>query len=200
VRTIDIIRLRTSSLIIVLIEAILTQHDGNMLHVIKFCPMAVPRVFWMSTSGALLIVAASASYFMLVILPNSQRHKDELIAEIASKQAAEKQILDCVEQARRAGQDMAKYSSGFGSPSNVSGVSNHYNRKLNKCIVDVQTVDKNGTAEFVMDAYEQSSVLWCTTRFMPKGTPPIQRTCMDSKNNRLDAAEADKQIDVLMRE
>ena len=54
---------------------------------------------------------------------------------------------------------MGKYSSGFGPPPNITGVSNHHNRKLNKCIVDVQTVDKNGTVEFVNDAYEQSNIL-----------------------------------------
>ena len=95
---------------------------------------------------------------------------------------------------------MGKYSSGFGPPSNISGVSNHYNHKLSKCIADVHTVDKYGTAEFVMDAYEQSSILWCMTRFVPKGASPMQRTCMDSKDNRIDPTEADKQIDTLMRE
>jgi hypothetical protein len=162
--------------------------------------MNVPRVFWLSASVALLVIAVSASYFLLVVLPASERHRDELTAEVARKQAGEKQALDCAEQARRAGQDMGKYSSGFGPPSNISGVSNHYNIKLSKCIVDVQTVDKNSLAEFVMDAYEQSSILWCTTRFVPKGAPPMQRTCMDSKNNRIDPSEADKQIDALMRE
>jgi len=162
--------------------------------------MNVPRVFWLSASVALLVIAVSASYFLLVVLPASERHRDELTAEVARKQAGEKQALDCAEQARRAGQDMGKYSSGFGPPSNISGVSNHYNHKLSKCIVDVQTVDKNSLAEFVMDAYEQSSILWCTTRFVPKGAPPMQRTCMDSKNNRIDPSAADKQIDALMRE
>jgi hypothetical protein len=162
--------------------------------------MTVPRVFWLSASVALLVIVVSASYFLLVVLPASERHRDELTAEIARKQAGEKQAMDCAEQARRAGQDMGKYSSVFGPPSNISGVSNHYNHKLNKCIVDVQTVDKNSTAEFVMDAYEQSSILWCMSRFVPKTVPPMQRTCMDSNDNRIDPTEADKRIDTLMRE
>jgi hypothetical protein len=52
---------------------------------------------------------------------------------------------------------MGKYSSGFGPPSNISGVSNHYNRKLSKCIVDMQIADKNGTAEFVMGSPSRSN-------------------------------------------
>jgi hypothetical protein len=168
--------------------------------VIQFRHMAAPRVFWISASVGLLVLAVSASYFLLVILPATQRHRDELAADVASKQAKVKQAADCAEQARRAGQDMGKYSSGFGPPSNVSGVSNHYNQKLGKCIVDVQTVDKNGTAEFVMDAYEQSSILWCSTRFMPKAASPMQRICMDSQNKRIDPTAADKQIDELLRE
>jgi hypothetical protein len=162
--------------------------------------MAVPRVFWMSASVALVVVAASASYFLLVTLPTAQRHRDELAAEIASKQAKDKQSTDCAEQARRTGEDMGKYSSGFGSPSNISGVTNHYNRKLSKCIADVQTADKNGTVEYVLDAYEQSSILWCSIRFAPKTASPMQRICMDSQSKRIDPTEADKQIDALMRE
>lgn len=162
--------------------------------------MPVQRAFWVSASVAILVVAASVSYYLVIALPKSQQHRDEVNAELAAKQAKEKQTTDCAEQARLAGGDMGKYSSGFGPPSSVSGVSNHYNRKLGKCIVDVQTVDKNGTAEFVMDAYEQSSILWCSTRFAPKAASPMQRICMDSKNNRIDPTEADKQIDALMRE
>jgi len=162
--------------------------------------MPVPRFFWLSASVAVLAIAVSASCFLLMVMPAAQRHRDELAAEIAKQQASEKQIGDCAEQARRAGQDMGKYSSGVGPPSNVSGVSNHYNRKLSKCIVDVQTVDRNGTAEFVMDAYEQSNILWCYTRFAAKARSGAQRVCIDSKNNRVDPTEADKQIDALLRE
>jgi hypothetical protein len=162
--------------------------------------MAVPRAFWVSASVALVLIAASGSYYLLAVLPAAERHRNELAAEIARKQANDKQAMDCAEESRLAGQDMSKYSSGFGPPSNVSGVSNHYNHKLSKCIVDVQTVNKNSTAEFVMDAYEQSSILWCMTQFQPKASSPMQRTCMDSKNNRIDPTEADKQIDALMRD
>jgi hypothetical protein len=163
--------------------------------------MAVPRVFWISVSVALVVIAASASYFLLVILPTAQRHRDEVTAEIARQQAGEKQAMDCAEQARRAGQDMGKYSSGLGPPPNITGVSNHYNHKLNKCIVDVQTVDKNSTAEYIMDAYEQSNILWCMTQFVTKGpSKGMRRTCMGSENNIIDPTEAEKQIDALMRE
>lgn len=161
--------------------------------------MVVPRFFWFSASVTLLVIAASAAYFLLAALPAAQRHRDELSAEIARKQADDKQIMDCAEQSRRTGDDMARHS-GFGPPPNISGVSNHYNHKLSKCIADVQTVDKNDTAEFVMDAYEQSSILWCMTSFVPKGAPPLQRTCMDDQDHAIDPTEADKRIDALMHE
>ena len=123
-----------------------------------------------------------------------------MTAELSRKQASDKQVRDCAEQARRAGEDYSRYSSGLG-PSHISGISNHYNHKLNKCIVDVQTADANGRTEFVMDAYEQqSSILWCITTFVPTSASPMQRTCMDSKNNRVDPTEADTQIDALMRD
>jgi hypothetical protein len=162
--------------------------------------MAPPRLFWLSVSVALLAITASISYFLLVVLPATQRHRDELSAELATNKARDKQAIDCAEQARHAAEDIGKYSSGFGPPPAVSGSSNHYNRKLDKCIVDVQTVDKNSTAEFVLDAYEQSNIVWCMTRFTPKESPPMQRTCMDSQNKRIDASEADKQIEALLHE
>jgi hypothetical protein len=162
--------------------------------------MSAPRIFWLSATVSLLALAASISYFLLAVLPAAQRHRDELSSELASKQAREKQAIECAEQGRRTAQDMGKYPSGFGPPPTVSGESNHYNRKLSKCIVDVQTADKNGTAEFLLDAYEQSSIMWCMTSFTPKKTPPMQRTCMDSQNKRIEPSEADKQIDALLRD
>jgi hypothetical protein len=162
--------------------------------------MPAPRAFWLSASVALLVIAAAFAYFLLISLPATQRHRDELNDELATKQAREKQTLECAEQARRTTQDFGKYATGVGLPSSVSGSSNHYNQKLGKCIVDVQTVDKNGTAEFVLNAYEQSDILWCSTRFVPKQTPPMQRVCMDHQNKRIDPPEADKQIDALLRE
>ena len=83
----------------------------------------VPRFFCLSESAAVLIIAASTSYCLLVVTPAGQRHRDGLAAEAAKQLANEKQIADCAEQARRAGQDMGKYFSGVGPPSNVSGVS-----------------------------------------------------------------------------
>jgi hypothetical protein len=162
--------------------------------------MPAPRVFWLSASVALLVIAASVSYSLLVALPATQRHRDELNAELAAKQARDKRAIDCAEQARRTGDDMGKHSTAFGLPPQISGTSNHYNHKLDKCIVDVQTFDKNSTAEFVLDAYEQSSLILCVTTFTPKAKSPYRRTCMDSKNKDIDPTEADKQIDALMRE
>lgn len=64
----------------------------------------------------------------------------------------------------------------------------------------MHTVDKNSTTEFVLDAYEQSDIVWCMTQFTPKALPPMQRTCMDSQNKPIDPADADKQMDALLRE
>ncbi len=162
--------------------------------------MSVPRFFWLSATISVLAIAISVSCFLLVLLPAAQRHRDEQNAEIAAKQAGDKQVIECAEQARHAAEDMGKYSTGFGPQPAVSGSSNHYNHKLGKCIVNVQTVDKNSTAEFLLDAYEQSNIVWCMTRFVPKGTPPMQRTCMDSQNKLIEPTEADKQIDALLHE
>lgn len=126
------------------------------------------------------------------------RRRDKLNDELAAKQARDKQVLDCAEQARRTTQDFGKYATGFGPPPSVTGSSNHYNQKLGKCIVDVQTVDKSGTAEFALDSYEQSDILFCTIHFGSKQTP-MQRTCMDHQNNQPDSSEADKRIDALLK-
>jgi hypothetical protein len=167
--------------------------------------MSAPRFFWLSATISLLAIAVSVCYFFLVVLPATQQHRDELSAEVSNKQARNKQVIECAEQARRATEEMGKYSSGFGPPPfgpppTVSGSSNHYNRKLGNCIVDVQTADRNSTTEFVLDAYQQSNIVTCVTLFVPKGTPPMNRTCVDSQGKRIDPSEADKQIDALMRE
>jgi hypothetical protein len=162
--------------------------------------MPAPRVFWLSASVAFLVIAASVAYFLLFTLPMTQRHRDELNNELAAKQAREKQAIECAEQARRTAEDVGKHSTGFGPPPTVTGSSNHYNQKLGKCILDVQSVDKNSTAEFVLDAYEQSSILWCMTHWPSKQTEPMRRTCMDSQNKPIDPADADKQIDALLKE
>jgi hypothetical protein len=164
--------------------------------------MPASRIFWLSASVSILAVSASACYFFLIVLPASQRHRDELSSELANKQAAERLRTECAEQGRRTAEDLGKYSSGsgVGLPATFTGESNHYNRKLGKCIVDVQTVDKNGTTEFLLDAYEQSNIMWCSTRYLPKQAPSMQRICMDTQNKRIDPADADKQIDSLLRE
>jgi len=127
-------------------------------------------------------------------MPAAQLHRDELAAEAAKQRAGEKQISDCAEQARLAGEDMGRHSSVLGPPSRVAGVSNHYNRKLSKCIVDVQTAQTDGVTETLMDAYEQSYLLYCFT------TTKLGR-CVDAlSNTSIDPAEADKRIDALLRE
>jgi hypothetical protein len=161
---------------------------------------SVPRIFWLSVSIALLAIAASVSYFLVVALPVAQRHRSEVSAQLAAAQVRDKQVIECAEQARRTADDMGKHSSGFGPPPAITGSTNHYNRKLGKCIVDVQTMEKNTTVEYVLDAYEQSSILWCMTQFTPKASQSMQRTCLDAQNKRIDPAEADKQIDGLLRE
>jgi hypothetical protein len=134
----------------------------------------------------------SASYFLVFVLPAAQRRRDDLAAEATR----ERQTVECAEQARRAGHDMDKYQ-GIGPPFNVSSVSNHYNRRLRKCIVDVGVTDKDGFAEFVMDAYEQSRMVVCRTQV---NAFPTQNSCEDSQGNNIDPDEAQKQIDALMRE
>jgi hypothetical protein len=94
--------------------------------------MSAPRVFWLSASVALLAIAVSVSYSLLVVRPATERHRDEVSAQLATKQASNKQAIDCAEQARHATEDMGKHSSGFGPPPAISGSSNHYNRKLGK--------------------------------------------------------------------
>jgi hypothetical protein len=159
--------------------------------------MNVPRVFWYSASGAILIVALSACYFFLVALPAGQRYRNDVSADIAKKEADYKQARDCAEQANRAAEDTGKYLTVLTPEARVSGVTNHYNRKLSKCLADIETVGKNGTTEMVIDAYEQSSILWCSTTFVSKAASTL---CMDAQRNRIEPTEATKQMDALMRE
>jgi hypothetical protein len=159
--------------------------------------MNVPRVFWLCSSIAVLIVALSACYFFLVALPAAQRHRDDMSAEIAKNETDYRRAGDCAEQARRAAEDMSRYSAVLTPESRVSSVTNHYNTRLGRCLADIETVDKNGTTEMVIDAYEQSSLSWCSTTFVSKANSTL---CMDAQRNRIEPAEANKQMDALMRE
>ena len=49
-----------------------TRREFDRANVIKFRPMAAPRVFWISASIALLTVAASALYFLLPLITASR--------------------------------------------------------------------------------------------------------------------------------
>lgn len=148
----------------------------------------------------LLAIAASLLYLLLVALPAAQRRRDDLDADLAATQARDKQVSDCAEQARRAAEDFGKHSSSFGPPPAVTGESNHYNQKLGKCLVDVETMGNNNMTEFVLDAYEESNIIWCMTHFPSKSTELMKRTCMESQNKNVDPDEAERRIDVLMRE
>jgi hypothetical protein len=92
---------------------------------------------------------------------------------------------------------MSRYSAVLTPESRVSSVTNHYNTRLGRCLADIETVDKNGTTEMVIDAYEQSSLSWCSTTFVSKANSTL---CMDAQRNRIEPAEANKQMDALMRE
>ena len=75
--------------------------------------MTPPRTLWTSASLSLLIVALSASYYFLHVLPAAERQRNEVALEEARQQARDKQMKDCAEEARRTGQDMGKLFLGF---------------------------------------------------------------------------------------
>jgi hypothetical protein len=162
--------------------------------------MGVPRLFWFSLSLTLLIIAGSVSYFVLVYIPRRDANRDRVAAESVIRDAERRTDLGCANQAEQASNRlMREMRSDFGpNADHVVGLGNHYNRRLRKCLVEIQTLTPEGGGGFIiLDAYENWSLLSCTTLLRPKET--WQRFCLNPDGN-LDPEKADVQEKALTSE
>jgi hypothetical protein len=159
----------------------------------------VPAIFWFSLSLALLAVALSAAYFLLVYFPQRNAARDRALAESLRRETESKAVLDCANQAARALKKFIEEgrmaSRVLGQPLLAIGSTNHYNRRLSRCFVDIETADENMLSGFtVLDAYEGAEMLWCI------GKIGGQTACHDADQNSIDESQARAREKSLMTE
>ena len=156
--------------------------------------MAIPRLFWTSLSISILIAAASVAYFLLVYTPLRDARRDQAAAESARHAADRARVLGCASQAEVSASKLGREMSGLGE--RIVGSTNHFNSRLERCFVEIQTVFPGGGLGFsVVDAYENSVALSCWTTPRTKGI--WDRTCIDN-GKKIDAEKADAREEDLM--
>ncbi|HUO34070.1 MAG TPA: hypothetical protein VMU43_03675, partial [Candidatus Acidoferrum sp.] len=147
-------------------------------------------IFWLSLSVAVLTIAASVCYFLLVYVPSRERFKDQQLAETSKRELAAKHESDCFAQAQRATEKYEHEISAMGSHEVITDSSNHYNQKSQECLVRIQTLSNDGHRTFIYieDAYESRMVQSCSVRFGGKGSGTV---CLDGDNNEIASQDAD---------
>lgn len=155
-------------------------------------------VFWLSLSVALVTVAASVCYFLIVYVPSRDRVRDRQAAEIAQTESVARQETECAAQAARATEQFARELLAMNLNHEVVADSmNHYNKPLKQCFVEIQTIAKGGaTADYILDAIENKQVQVCT--FDPQFKGSDKRLCLDADNAEIAPRDADKQSRSLM--
>ena len=155
------------------------------------------QFFWISLSLSLLAVAMSTVYFLLVYVPKRDAARDQLSIESRRQEAETRATLDCANQAARAVsrfvQEDRMSSRVFGIHQNVTGTTNHFNRRLSKCFVQIETMNPPDLSGFsIVDAYENTEVLDCLTKI------GRDTRCWSADENSVDPKEADARKESLM--
>lgn len=161
----------------------------------------VPLLFWAPLSVSILIIAASVGYFLLVYIPRRDANRERLAAESAQRDAETKASVGCANEVARAVSRVIKEDRNLGWPSarTIIGTSNHYNRRLQKCLVEIDRWEPDGGWSFtIFDAFENSDLLTCFIHPSRHGEEP--ELCLDSDNQHLDPDKADAQHKALMSE
>jgi hypothetical protein len=122
-----------------------------------------PRnIFWVSSTVAFVGVAVSVVYFVLIYIPNRDRLQAQAAAETARATRFSQLEVECANRAKAATQQHMLEQHGI---TELIGFSNHYNRRLQKCVVEVDTAGNGSYASVAgrdfVDAYENVTLLNC---------------------------------------
>jgi hypothetical protein len=155
--------------------------------------MSVPRFFWLSSSVALLVFAASASYVLLAYIPARDRHRDQQAADAAERLLVAKEEDDCPNQAART---TKRFYDEYSNYSPLGLPTNHYSRRLHKCLVHIKAQSNLGLVDFLLDAYESTQMQVCVfpTYIGAHGT------CTDSDGKAVSPDDADMKLKNFMAE
>jgi hypothetical protein len=132
---------------------------------------------------AALMIAASVAYFLLIYVPGRDHRQNDRISE-----------RDCAARATLAVNELVGQRKQW-EPDRlfkIYGLSNHYNRRLEKCFVSViaRVGDPvNVSVWMVRDAYEGREVVACSGA-----------TCLQNGDRELSTGEAERLRTALMTE
>jgi hypothetical protein len=167
--------------------------------------MAPKNLFWFSSTVACVGTAVSAIYFMLVYIPSRDRLQAQTAAENARIIRFSQLETECANRARPAAQEfMLEQRAITGRGFEFQGFSNHYNRKLQKCIVEVDTLSSGphgySSGRYFVDAYENTILMSCNafTPHDPKSKSEFH--CEDADLVRIPPEQEDKRLKALMTE
>ena len=166
------------------------------------CPASdndsMKNLFWIVSATAALSIAGSIVYFLLVYIPARDRTEAEAKVQAVRTQSER----ECSTQAQHATEIWTRqWRINGGVRDSISGGSNHYNRKLQKCFVEIDSAGTGNTTvlgTYLVDAYEVMAVLSCTTMLPRSGES--RRDCLDADSKKLEPEEADKRRKALMSE
>jgi hypothetical protein len=149
-------------------------------------------------------VAASAIYFMLVYIPNRDRMQSERAAETARAIRLSQLDSECGNRAKPAAQQFILEQRIIDSHVILMGFSNHYNRRLQKCIVEIDTLltgsHADASGRYFVDAYENTGLMNCTTITAIDHKSESQFECHDADLKRIPADQEDARVKALMGE
>ncbi len=106
--------------------------------------------------AGVVLVAISIGYYFGIFLP-----KEKASLTLSANQSR------CLQLEKDAVNDWKK----VGENDTISG-SNHYNIKLNKCIVEISSVGRDSITVLISDATEDSKLASCITTYTSAKEPP----------------------------
>jgi len=141
---------------------------------------------------------------MLVYIPKRDRLQAETAAESARANRIAQFETECANRAKSSAQEVLLEQKVTDRSAALMGFSNHYNRRLQKCVVEVDTASSGPYAfisdRYFVDAYENAILMTCRTV-----TPRDQKSeskfqCHDAEFVTIPPDQEDKRLKAIMSE
>lgn len=162
------------------------------------------HIFWLSSSVAALGVGAAVMYFFMVYIPNRDLLQTKVAAENARATRLSQLDADCANRAKPATQQFLLEQRLLDSSVAFMGYSNHYNRRLEKCVVEVDTTSNGSYASsysrYFVDAIENAILMSCATLHPHDRKSDSNFQCHDAYLVTIPPDQEDKRLKAIMTE
>lgn len=166
--------------------------------------MTPKNVFWLSSAAACALLAASAVYFLLVYVPKRDRLQAQTAEDSERSLRLAQLETECANRARPAAQQILAEQRAIDAGVVLMGFSNHYNRRMQKCVVEVDTTSSGSYAttssRYFFDAYENALLLSCTTVMPHDRRISSEFHCEDADLARIPPDQEGKRLKAIMSE